>query len=392
MSTTPQEGEGKKHTQKRRRFLVHNNKKYRIHSTASDKEIYKNLIKIIRHLLPKKRARKGKAGSKSKIPFSHPTITGGSITTEAAIKKIFEKQQENKLQLLKEENKLDLANKKSESTELVELRNKVQDVDNWILQMEKFMQSQYEREVQQQQLLLATQAPPPLLTSESEEQEEVVPKTPASKKKRTPYKGSREVKPILNEVPLPPRRAKTEPGFYSKNAGAGISNSSPGLYNVEVSKLMSRFKSRGFLGVYSIDQLDAIEPPANKNQISFIMNTVPHDVKWGHIVAVLIDKGRDTLEYFDSFGEQPPAIFRRNIRALLDKMGMKSPVQLKVNLVRLQRVNSSTCGPYAISFLIKRYNGKSWKEASGFDKFVSILKEEKKMRAFMQHIKEFGSI
>jgi hypothetical protein len=367
---------------KEKRYLVYKNKKYRIHSSASNLEIYKNLIKIIRQLLPRKR--KGKA-SKPKVPFAHPEITGGSYhLTRAALDQI----KENRLQLLKDES--------NTNTEVQQLKNKVGELDNWVVQMEKFIQQQYEAQLQQQQQLINYQqekedndaaASESSAGLEEEEEEEKVPK----KKKRRPYKGVREVRPILNEIPLPPRRAKEVAKSSMKtNSGAGAP-ATAGLYNFEVNRLMSRFKSKGFVGVYSIDQLDQIEP-ANKNKISFILNIVPHTVKYGHFVAVMIDKTTDTLEYFNPFAYRPPPEFIKNIRVVLDKMGMPAGVQLKVNLVRLQRINSNNCGPFSISFLLKRYGGETWKSASGFDKFISILKEEKKMRAFMAHIKNFHTI
>ncbi len=155
---------------------------------------------------------------------------------------------------------------------------------------------------------------------------------------------------------------------------------------------MKKYSKKGFLGVFSINQLGNINP-GNKKEISFILNIVPSNVKIGHFVSVIINANRDVLEYYNSLAYSPSKIFIEEIKQVLEKMGMKpAETQLKINLLRNQRINSSNCGYYAMLFLLKRFKGESFKDASGFNKFMGILESEKKIRKFKSHIKQFGTI
>jgi hypothetical protein len=372
---------------KRNRYLIFKGKKYRIHSSASDREIYKGLIHIITHLLPKKRKA---SGTSKKLPFTHPVMSATSLS------RMKRDEAHNTLAHIKEERKLLEQTKNASSADLEVIKHKVADIDGWIIALENYLQAQYENQVKQQELLENT----PAYQEEEEEgipdDEGSVPKTPIAAKPSVKKKRRRPEVDVAN-IPVPPRRAKDralkiiEDYLVTKQEGRGLADSEPGLYNGEVTRLMKKFKKRGFMGTFSVDELKNIEP-GERSVISFVLNTAPHDIEYGHFVAVMIDRNKKTVEYFDPFAEPPLPPFTKNIRAVLNKMSIPSPVQLKVNLVRFQRTNSSNCGPFAMNFLIKRYRGETWKQASGYDKFISILKEEKKMRHFMQHIREFGTI
>jgi len=230
------------------------------------------------------------------------------------------------------------------------------------------------------------------------EQLEALPAASPIKKKKKGKKLSFKGLSKSNIIHSPSPKRKRHPSIYApspKQAGEGgvvVDTPKSGLYNSEVSKLLSKFRARGFLGTFSIDQIPAAITPKNKKQVSFILNIVPHNIQWGHFVSVFIDGARNTLEYFDPLGMEPVKGFKKAITPLLESMKLPSPPQLKINRIRNQALNSSNCGYFAMRFLIRRYKGESFRQASGYDEALSLHKSEAGIRRFKQHIKEFGTI
>lgn len=107
---------------------------------------------------------------------------------------------------------------------------------------------------------------------------------------------------------------------------------------------------------------------------------------------IVIDKDRKTLEYYDPLGSDPSKRFLQQIKELLAEMHIKSPVQLKINRVRFQSFKSSNCGYFSMMFLIRRFKGKTFKEASGYTHFKNILKSEHDISKFKKNIQKFGYI
>ena len=232
------------------------------------------------------------------------------------------------------------------------------------------------------------------------EQLEALPAASPIKKKKKGKKLSFKGLSKSNIIHSPSPKRKRHPSIYApspKQAGEGgvvVDTPKSGLYNSEVSKLLSKFRARGFLGTFSIDQIPAAIISKNRKQVSFILNIVPHNIQWGHFVSVFIDGARNTLEYFDPLGMEPVKGFKKAITPLLESMKLPShpPFQLKINRIRNQALNSSNCGYFAMRFLIRRYKGESFRQASGYDEALSLHKSEAGIRRFKQHIKEFGTI
>jgi hypothetical protein len=165
-----------------------------------------------------------------------------------------------------------------------------------------------------------------------------------------------------------------------------------GLYNYEINALMKKYHKKGFAGVYSIDKLNQIKVNTLKPTISFIMNIMPSNVNIGHWVAIYITK--KNLEYYDSFGNLPPELFIKNIKPIIQKWVGDKALQFKINRIKIQSVNSDNCGYYAMHFLINRYNGKTFKEITKYNKLTGVLKSEKQIKVFKKKMKlpEFNYI
>ncbi|EGG22305.1 hypothetical protein DFA_04423 [Cavenderia fasciculata] len=142
--------------------------------------------------------------------------------------------------------------------------------------------------------------------------------------------------------------------------GSGRSNK--GLYDSEIERIMKPYHRKGFERVIASDQLNLLEP---KDKI--------------HWVAVYVDADKDkSVEYYDSFGQEPTDDFMKQLKDLIDEINPDYYLKFKVNKVIDQASNSTTCGYHAIKFLLNRYNGIPFKESSGWS---DITKEEKKSDA-----------
>src|SRR5690606_35297357 len=128
------------------------------------------------------------------------------------------------------------------------------------------------------------------------------PSTPASVRRRQDEAFQRSVKRM--------RSAREQ-------TGNGTSRND-GLYDDEIQKLLSQYVPQGFKGVYSIDEIDKV-PVSNK--MAFILNFDPSYKSGSHWVAVFIDTKTDkSIEYFDSYGDDPPKRFYKDIKKLIDKL------------------------------------------------------------------------
>ena len=104
-----------------------------------------------------------------------------------------------------------------------------------------------------------------------------------------------------------------------------------GLWDNQIEEYMKSFKKYGWKGVYSINELNKI--PVSK-RMSFIMNLSP-DYKAGtHWVAIYIDTTHDqAVEYYDSFGEDPPHRFLKDIKLIINKLVQLG--QFKIYLAKI---------------------------------------------------------
>lgn len=209
------------------------------------------------------------------------------------------------------------------------------------------------------------------------------------------------VKQLPMQKPLPPAKPAPKPDVFLRpdplgnlkfdQGGKGESSKSKGLSNLEIDEHMKDYHKKGFKGTFAIDQISEIPINKSDKSFSFVMNTEPIRVSVGHWVSVLIT--RDTIEYYDSFGEDPPKNFMKNLKPLLKKFGdSESIYQLKINRTKFQKINTDNCGYFAIDFLLKRYKGKSFKDATGFDIIENSMKGEKDIKKLKNKIKDFSHI
>lgn len=137
----------------------------------------------------------------------------------------------------------------------------------------------------------------------------------------------------------------------------------PGLYDNEIYTMMKKYKH--FVGVISRDEIDLIKPYLEKYKyVGFIINLDTSDKGGSHWNAILIDyrpTGSHSIEYYDSFGRKCPNDIKNDLKKIVDS---DLTLKFKENLIKRQSYHTHACGKFAVFFLIKRFNGKSFKESS----------------------------
>ena len=148
----------------------------------------------------------------------------------------------------------------------------------------------------------------------------------------------------------------------------GMSYTGKGLTTNEIDNMMKPILGRMYLGALPADFNKFLPKKLNSNKFGFVMNTDPSNKEGKHWISVLIDLDNDlSVEYFDSFGREPPRKFMKEIKKLIDKLRPHSYLKFKTNRVQLQDKNTQNCGFFAMKFLIDRLkNNLSFKNATGY--------------------------
>ena len=131
---------------------------------------------------------------------------------------------------------------------------------------------------------------------------------------------------------------------------------------------------KAFYGVYPIDKLPSFIPHL---PIFMVVNTHTHNLKGQHWKAIFIDKNRRG-EVFDSLA-QPMSDF---LKRFMNRFSRKWKTNRKV----YQHAKSTTCGAFALYYILKRMDYPS------LDAFTqtfsrSLIVNERLMRAFYRTLK-----
>lgn len=158
-----------------------------------------------------------------------------------------------------------------------------------------------------------------------------------------------------------------------------------GLFDSEINKIMKPLDG-WYKGTWSIDNFSNIPLSAQniKNGFSTIINLDKAKGPGTHWIALNITP--DSIEYYDSFGEEPPERFMEELKKLVDRIKTDVFLKMKINKIVDQRSNSDSCGWFAMKFLMDRHTGREFKDASGWSQ---VEKSEGKIKQFK---KKFGYI
>lgn len=167
-----------------------------------------------------------------------------------------------------------------------------------------------------------------------------------------------------------------------------------GLYTDDIDRIMKKYSS--FLGTIANDEYDRIIKEVKpKSRGSIVMNTDNSDKAGKHWVALFWDarpNGSKSIEFFDSFASDPTPHQMQQIKKIVQRLNSDTYLKLKINKVKRQSVNSANCGYHAMQFLINRYRGKTFSDATGYDDKVksAVAEGEKGIERFKKELNQSG--
>ena len=146
------------------------------------------------------------------------------------------------------------------------------------------------------------------------------------------------------------------------------------LFDTDIRQMMKKIPD--FLGVVASDEISKkVVPNVYKNsRIAFIMNLDKSYQAGSHWVAIVADarkNGSKSIEYFDPFGDDPDNHVLQQLKNLADKMDPDTYLKLKINKIKHQKENASSCGYHAMNFILNRIQrNKSFSQATGYDERI----------------------
>ena len=164
-----------------------------------------------------------------------------------------------------------------------------------------------------------------------------------------------------------------------------------GLYDTQIDDMMRGYPE--YVGCISRDEIAGLNLPEKIGQpghgrFGFVYNTVPSNkptVYDGHWRAIYIDLDNDKeINHYDSYGDPAEPDIQASIKRLLDQFDLPYYLKWKDNRIVDQRANSNNCGYFATSFLMDRFAGKPFKDASGYS---NIQAGERKARGLNKKFK-----
>lgn len=168
----------------------------------------------------------------------------------------------------------------------------------------------------------------------------------------------------------------TECGCGCGGAKPVKSKSGSGLTSCEIQDIMGKYEEFG--GVYPVDLIHTAPFTLDEN-VGIIYNTDAQNEPGEHWCAIYWDADNQSIDVYDSYAEEIPAIVMREIQTVMDRLKPETYWKFRYNRIKQQRSNSDSCGFFAMRFLIDRFAGKDWKDATGYSE---IMKSEKEIDSF----------
>lgn len=163
-----------------------------------------------------------------------------------------------------------------------------------------------------------------------------------------------------------------------------------GLYSDQIAEILQDYAKDGFLGVVAADEVSELATASlNFDKFGFVMNKDTADKAGSHWVACFCDLNDASLEYYDSFAEEPDDLFLVEIKKVIDAHDLDYYLKFKINRITDQKSNSTLCGFHAMRFLIDRFKGKDWQMCSGYSE---IKESEAAAGKMLKKYERFGYI
>jgi hypothetical protein len=160
-----------------------------------------------------------------------------------------------------------------------------------------------------------------------------------------------------------------------------------GLFGDQIDSMLNHVPS--YLGVFALDELESkLIPMIKRDRIKkfcCVFNTARSTSEGEHWCSLWLDSvNGKSFEYYNSLGVPPSNEYLRIFKSIVDAMNPKYLLKLKYNTIenRDQRNNSSTCGLFAVEFILRRNRGLDWKTCSNFREMDINMQERYLKRKF----------
>ncbi|RZI45297.1 hypothetical protein [Candidatus Finniella inopinata] len=175
-------------------------------------------------------------------------------------------------------------------------------------------------------------------------------------------------------------------------------NGKEGLSETDINQIMKAH--RYFLGTIASDEVKDLKIPRTK-PFGFVMNTDKRGSHGTHWIAIYgcgnPKKGSPSLEYYDSFANEPSEQFMEDAKWIGQHMKSPSLIKFKQNRIIDQSADTTNCGYFATNFLINRFNGFPFREITLYDNHLKSEKNIEKWKNKLniepfQHLQGAGII
>lgn len=212
--------------------------------------------------------------------------------------------------------------------------------------------------------------------------------TPRRSRSRTPIRYRRQSR---SGSPVPIAAAGASPDsdvdlevLSPHGRGRGKKVKDKGLSDVEINNMMKPYGSR-YLGTIAHNEIPKIVKKIKpKTDGGFVINTDPASKGGEHWQAVYFDArpgGNGEINFYDSYGDPIDKTLQRDLELISKKLKAGTYLKFKENRIRQQDGKSSNCGWFSAKFLMDRFRGVHWKDASGYNDSSA---SEKKIKHFKE--------
>ena len=165
--------------------------------------------------------------------------------------------------------------------------------------------------------------------------------------------------------------------------GKGLPNDTikqEGMTSDEIAQVLKK-KTHHVIPVIASDQIATLLPLVNNKtqRFGFVINSQSEKKPGLHWKAIYFDRKKAEVCYFDNLVSEPTEAVMRGIKQIMRKMADPLYFKFKINRIKFQADDSSTCGPFALKFIADMYAGHTFKVATRFtDEHVSGEKSIRK--------------
>jgi hypothetical protein len=158
--------------------------------------------------------------------------------------------------------------------------------------------------------------------------------------------------------------------------GWGLTNHTikqEGMNSDEIAQVLKK-KTHHVIPVIASDQIATLLPLVNHTTkpFGFVINSQSLKKPGLHWKVIYFDRKKAEVCYFDSLVSEPTEAVLRGIKQIMRKMADPLYFKFKINRIKLQANDTSTCGPFALKLIADMYAGKQFKVATRFtDEHVS---------------------